>query len=123
MRCIAWSPDYRTIALGSSDTNIYLFESDSWALKGVLKGSKYGVASLDFSTDAVFLRSCCFGPRDDEPSVRGVGGGACGLRYPIVSIARPSPQRCVCMCVHGCQACAVATFSQWSCCNGRRTTQ
>ncbi len=75
IRSIAWSPDAQTLGVGSSDKDMYLYNTSDWSAKGKCRGSKFGVTAIDFSVDSVYIRTCCFGPGQDGVSARGVGGG------------------------------------------------
>lgn len=81
IRCMCWSPDSLTLAVGSADKDTYLYYTADWSSKGKCRGSKYGVSGIDFSVDSVYLRTCCFGNGQDAVPTRGVGGGlgVCGV--------------------------------------------
>jgi WD40 repeat protein len=55
------SPDGETIAIGSKDHYIYLYNMDDFASKGKCKGHPGGLRQLDFSGDNQVLQSTCEG--------------------------------------------------------------
>jgi hypothetical protein len=72
---VCWAPDGQTLAVGSSDKDTYLYFTSTWTARGKCRGSKYGIAAIDFSCDGMYLRTACFGPGQDSVSYRGLGGG------------------------------------------------
>lgn len=62
---IAFSPEGNTLAVGSVDSNIYVYTlTDSeWSLKGKCSGHTVEVTNIDFSSDGQFIRS---GAKDDK---------------------------------------------------------
>lgn len=56
---IAFSPEGNTLAVGSADTNIYIYTQSGadWTLKGKMKGHNMEVTHIDFSSDGQFIRS------------------------------------------------------------------
>ena len=69
--------------MGSADKDTYLYFTSDWSAKGKCRGSKYGIAAIDFSADSVYLRTACFGPGQDAVSVRGIGGGEPARLTPV----------------------------------------
>jgi microtubule-associated protein-like 6 len=56
---VRFSPDGKTIAVGSTDKGIYLYNAEDFASKGKCKGHKGPITHLDFSRDSQFIRSNC----------------------------------------------------------------
>jgi WD40 repeat protein/Ca2+-binding EF-hand superfamily protein len=56
---VKYSPDGKTIAVGSTDRGIYLYNADDFASKGKCKGHKGPITHIDFSADSQFIRSNC----------------------------------------------------------------
>ena len=55
--CVAFSPDGATLAVGSFDRSIYLYNSADWASTGKCRGHKGRVTHLDFSSDSKAIQS------------------------------------------------------------------
>jgi len=56
--CVKYSPDGNLLAVGSEDTNIYLYSVDrGYSRTGVCRGNLGPVIHLDFSTNSRFLQS------------------------------------------------------------------
>jgi WD40 repeat protein len=97
IRSVAFSPDGRTLAVGSSDGTVFLYDSSLPKSKASLGGSKQanlgdmetppflpkgkcsghraGVCWIDFSEDGGIIRTACCGTEDDDVPLRGVTGG------------------------------------------------
>ena len=58
---IAYSPDSRTLAVGSHDRNIYLINAVTFARKAICRGHSSYITHLDFSLDSKILQSNCGG--------------------------------------------------------------
>ena len=56
---IAFSPDGSTLAVGSNDRSIYLYNAGDWASTAKCRGHKGRITHIDFSTDSRFLQSTC----------------------------------------------------------------
>lgn len=56
---LAFSPEGNTLAVGSADSNIYVYTQSGadWTLKGKMKGHSMDVTHIDFSSDGQFIRS------------------------------------------------------------------
>lgn len=59
-RCVAASPDRRTLALGGLDGTIHLWDIDTLIEKEVLRGLSDDVKSVQFSPDGDFLAASSF---------------------------------------------------------------
>jgi microtubule-associated protein-like 6 len=56
---VRFSPDGKSIAVGSTDKGIYLYNAEDFASKGKCKGHKGAITHLDFSADSQYIRSNC----------------------------------------------------------------
>ena len=56
---VKYSPDGATLAIASSDSNIYLYNVEDFASKGKCKGHVKSVTHIDFSGDSQCLQSNC----------------------------------------------------------------
>ena len=56
---ITFSPEGNALAVGSADSNVYVYtqSGSDWSLKGKMKGHSGEVEHLDFSADGQFVRS------------------------------------------------------------------
>jgi len=54
---IAFSPDGATLAVGSSDNDVYLYNTDDLTAKAKCRGHARGVCHLDFSDDSNWLQT------------------------------------------------------------------
>ncbi|CAM9676121.1 unnamed protein product, partial [Chrysoparadoxa australica] len=57
IRACAFSPDGLTIALGSQDHKIYLYDSESLALRSRCQQHSAPIMNIDFSTDSAYVQS------------------------------------------------------------------
>lgn len=54
-----YSPDGAFLAVGSHDTNIYLYETEGYSLKGKCKKHNATLTCIDWSMDGQYIRSVC----------------------------------------------------------------
>lgn len=54
---VAWSPDGKTVAAGTSEGTILIYEAGTWCQKNVLQGHRAQLTGLDFSYDGNLLVS------------------------------------------------------------------
>lgn len=59
IECICYSPDGEYLAAGSHSNNIVVFSTDTYTIKGTLKGHKDAVLAFDWSKDSKYIRSVC----------------------------------------------------------------
>lgn len=79
LRCIAYAPGRKELAIGSSDNNIYLVDADTLELKQQLTGAhENSVFSLHYSPDEEYLLS---GSRDAHLKAWQLGAGMPNLLY------------------------------------------
>ena len=57
IQSIAFSPDGSTLAVGSSDHDVYLYNTDDLAAKAKCRGHTRGVHHIDFSEDSNYLQT------------------------------------------------------------------
>ena len=58
IRCIKYSPDGNTLALGSKDNRIYLYNAkDGYSRRFVLATHRAPVVAIDFSADSLIIQS------------------------------------------------------------------
>jgi len=62
VRSVSFSPDGRTIASGSYDRTVILWDAETGEMKRMLKGHTWAVNSVSFSPDG---RTIASGSRDD----------------------------------------------------------
>ena len=55
---IKFSQDGKTMAIGSMDSSIYIYNVEDFTSKGRCKGHTGGITQLDFSADDQWLQSC-----------------------------------------------------------------
>jgi WD40 repeat protein len=93
-RCITFSPDGKTLAIGSGDRTIKLWDVDNGKERAILKGNKSSAESICFSPDGKFLVSASnetflANPADDPPGEVKIWDVASGLVKSEFSGASP----------------------------------
>lgn len=56
-----FSPDGSKLAVGSHDTNIYMYETEGFSLKGKCTKHNATITCIDWSMDGTYIRSVCNG--------------------------------------------------------------
>lgn len=56
---MSYSPDGRKLAVGSHDNNIYVYDSNTYALLGKCNKHNSFIVSVDWSVDGSYIRSVC----------------------------------------------------------------
>lgn len=59
IECAEFSPDGSYLAVGSHDTNIYIYSSADWSLVGTCKKHNAALTCIDWSLDGQYIRSVC----------------------------------------------------------------
>jgi WD40 repeat protein len=66
---IAWSPDGNSIAGGTSDSTITIWDAQTGELQQTYQATGSGVTSLDWNMDGSLLASTTFGPEDGTAQI------------------------------------------------------
>ena len=56
---MAFSPCQKMLAVGSHDNGLYIYDTDSWALKGKMNKHSSYIMALDWSADNKWIRTNC----------------------------------------------------------------
>ena len=56
---MAFSPSGDYLAVGTHSNTIVIYSTDTYAQKGILKGHKSSITSLDWSKNSKYIRSVC----------------------------------------------------------------
>merc|ERR1712070_635265 len=56
---VEYSPDGNLLAVGSHDTNIYVYEVDGYKLRGKCTKHNATITNIDWSADCSYIRSVC----------------------------------------------------------------
>jgi WD40 repeat protein len=57
---VEYSPDGKMLAVGSHDTNIYIYDvQDDYKLKGKCSKHNATITNIDWSDDSTYIRSVC----------------------------------------------------------------
>ena len=59
IECMVYSPDGSKLAVGSHDSNIYVYDSNSYDLLGTCEKHNSFIVSVDWSEDGNYIRNVC----------------------------------------------------------------